>query len=780
MRKTEHLNHDWNFGVFEKDHLEGKKIDQLSQVQIPHNAIDIPYHHFDEKMTLGLFSYFKSFIAKPEWKSKRVNLIFEAVAHQCTVYLNQKEILTHKGGYIPFEVELKNIIWEQENRIHVVVDTHENPEIPPFGGVVDYLGYGGIYREVRLEITEQAYIKDVFVEQYGLNEATLHCQVSNNIGKIFFEIFDPTQKSVYQESISINESYIRHKIKLESIMKWDINHPYLYQLVTKYACDQEDELTTVFGFRHAEFKKDGFYLNGNPLKIRGLNRHQSYPYVGYAMPKSAQEEDADILKFQLGVNLVRTAHYPQSKHFLNRCDQIGLLVFEEIPGWQHIGNETWKEACLYNTKAMVLRDRNHPSIILWGVRINESADDHDLYRKTNQIARSLDPSRQTGGVRNIQYSEFLEDVYTYNDFSHTGNNKGLDDKKKVTKDVPYLVTEYNGHMFPTKRFDSEKHRVEHALRHLNVLNAMMDPHNGISGSIGWCMSDYNTHQEFGSGDKICHHGVLDMFRIPKYAAYAYMQEGLEEPFMEVTSTMNIGEYPGGNMEEVLVFTNLDSIKLYKNDEYIKTFYPNKTRYPHLKHSPIIIDDFVGERLKNNENMTHKDAEITKQIFKAITKHGNNLSFKYKLAMLKLMKKYKLTRDDGIKLFFKYFGGWGTSKVSFKVEGYRNNQCVKTIHKANNDTFIYVLESNDKPMIMHETYDVKRFVVRRLNQDQELIPFAFDSIKINTKGSIELIGPNEINLIGGAVGFYIKSKEKGHGIVEVMINGQTFKKEVDIL
>ena len=131
---------------------------------------------------------------------------------------------------------------------------------------------------------------------------------------------------------------------------WDLEHPELYEVKTELICDGKlmDERIDRIGFRRAEFKKDGFYLNGKKIKLRGLNRHQSYPYVGYAMPKSMQRLDADILKRELGVNAVRTSHYPQSHYFIERCDEIGLLVFTEIPGWQHIGDAAWKDqACAH-------------------------------------------------------------------------------------------------------------------------------------------------------------------------------------------------------------------------------------------------------------------------------------------------------------------------------------------------------------------------------------------------------------------------------------------------
>lgn len=287
---------------------------------------------------------------------------------------------------------------------------------------------------------------------------------------------------------------------MENIALWSIENPVLYEIKTQLLDRGEvlDEKTTVFGFRKAEFRKDGFYLNGKKVKIRGLNRHQSYPYVGYAMPKSMQYMDADILKKELSVNAVRTSHYPQSHYFLERCDELGLLVFTEMPGWQYIGDEEWKKQAIENVKDMVLQYRNHPSIILWGVRINESKDEDTFYERTNKAAAQLDPFRQRGGVRAHKKSSFLEDVYTYNDFSHDGRTKGCEPKRKVTRDCAraYLISEYNGHMYPAKSFDWEEHRVEHAIRHANVLNAVAG-----ETDIAGCGHDKKRKQFFYFGYK---------------------------------------------------------------------------------------------------------------------------------------------------------------------------------------------------------------------------------------------------------------------------------------
>ena len=150
------------------------------------------------------------------------------------------------------------------------------------------------------------------------------------------------------------------------------------------------------------FRADGFYLNGKKTFLRGLNRHQSYPYIGYAAPESLQRQDARILKNELHCNAVRTSHYPQSQYFLDECDRLGLLVFTELPGWQHIGDGAWKDRACAMLQEMLLQNRNHPSIILWGVRINESVDDDEFYTRTNKIAHALDPSRATSGVRYLE------------------------------------------------------------------------------------------------------------------------------------------------------------------------------------------------------------------------------------------------------------------------------------------------------------------------------------------------------------------------------------------
>ena len=139
-------------------------------------------------------------------------------------------------------------------------------------------------------------------------------------------------------------SYKLEMTSIKGIQLWDIEDPQLYEVeVSLELNDKRDVCSEQYGFRSAQFRTDGFFLNGKHISLVGLNRHQSWPYNGYAMPKRVQRKDAEIIKNEAGCNIVRTSHYPQSRHFLDACDELGLLVMEEIPGWQHIGDSQWKE-----------------------------------------------------------------------------------------------------------------------------------------------------------------------------------------------------------------------------------------------------------------------------------------------------------------------------------------------------------------------------------------------------------------------------------------------------
>ncbi|MEI9971594.1 MAG: glycoside hydrolase family 2 TIM barrel-domain containing protein [Ignavibacteriota bacterium] len=335
------------------------------------------------------------------------------------------------------------------------LDSTERADIPPFGNAIDYLTFGGIYRGVELRVVPKTHLSNVFAKPVRVmsndRAVAVRCYLDGPIDKpiaITAELRDG-DRVLKTTTANVSAPADHHDLTLEGlgdIQLWDLKHPKLYTVTVRL--DNGDAYSTRIGFREAHFSERGFYLNGEHIKLRGLNRHQTYPYVGGAMPARVQVADARVLRRELKCNIVRTSHYPQSPYFLDACDELGLVVLEEIPGWQTIGDRAWQDLAVDNVGRMIQRDWNHPSIVLWGVRINESPDDHDFYLRTNERAHSLDDSRPTGGIRNRYDSELLEDVFTMNDFGFP---------LRPPNHPAYLNTEFNGHMFSTKRFDSVDH-----------------------------------------------------------------------------------------------------------------------------------------------------------------------------------------------------------------------------------------------------------------------------------------------------------------------------------
>lgn len=695
-------------------------------VSLPHTAVELPFSYFDERSYQRAFTYSKTFAADPAWGDSEVVVHFEGAMANARVALNGTEIAAHKDGYTPFEARLTGRLNPGDNTLTVTIDGSENPEIPPFGAMIDYLTYAGIYRDVWLKVTPPVSIAGVKIETPDAlaetKTVTARVTLANPQGKAYAgnltaTIRDAAGKVITTTSAPAAETMNLRFENLAGLSLWDLATPILYTL--ELSLDNSDVLTTAFGFRTAEFTAGGFRLNGRPLKLRGLNRHQSFPYSGYALGRAAQERDAEILKHELHVNMVRTSHYPQSTWFLDHCDRIGLLVFEEIPGWQHIGGEAWKAESVENVRRMITRDWNHPSIVIWGVRINESRDDHDFYTQTNRVAHELDATRQTGGVRYITDSEMLEDVYTMNDFilgnEELGGNRPRTPLRPVAETtglstpVPYMITEFGGHMFPTKSFDQEQRQAEHVRRHLEVLNAAYgDP--GISGAIGWCAFDYNTHKDFGSGDRICHHGVMDMFREPKFAAYAYASqcEPEEEVILKPVTFWARGERNIGGVLPLIVLTNCDEVELKYGNYPAKRVGPDRENFPHLPHPPVVLD-----------RRHFSDAEL---------------------------------------------GLWGMEWLDATVTGYIGGKPAKTVRFVSDPVATTLEVVADAETI--GTTDAVRVMVRALDQAGNKLPFFSEPVEIAVTGAGRRLGPGLVPLRAGSTGFWVQAT--GSGAIDITV------------
>jgi beta-galactosidase len=405
------------------------------------------------------------------------------------------------------------------------------------------------------------------------------------------------------------------------------------------------------------------------------------------------------------------------------------------------------------------------------VRINESQDDDEFYKKTNAIAHQFDTSRQTGGVRYLKKSHMLEDVYTYNDFSYDGFGAGIEKKHKVIskKNVPYLVSEYNGHMYPTKAFDDEKHRLEHALRHAKVLDEILGE-DEVSGGFAWCMFDYNTHKDFGSGDKICYHGLMDMFRNPKLAAAVYRSQSNDGTILEVGTSMDIGEHPGGRQGKIYAFTNADSVRVYKNNEFIREFWPTSKEFPHLEHPPIIVEDMIGDRLMEVEGFSKRKAEQVKGLLRAFAEHGFRLPIKSKLMAAKLMVMNKLTFQDAYRLYSTYYSDWGSQARKYRFDAIKNGEVAVSVVKCPTDRPHLELDVSHMMLVEDTTYDVASIRIHAKGQQGNLLTYYQEPLELRSEGAIEIIGPRIISMKGGCTGTYVRSKKvSGEGKLTIISN-----------
>ncbi len=691
-RRTYDLNHKWQFSR--------KGSSNAVTVTLPHTNALLPWHSFDDRAYEFVSLYRRRFNAPKAWQNKRVFIDFDGAMTASKFTVNGHTMPEYKGGYTPFSFELTpHLKIGADNDIEVELDSTERPDIPPFGGNIDYLTFGGIYRDVRLRVVPSAFLENVYAKPVRAladdRSLLVRCYLNGAKpgARLSVELRSGNQ-IIKSQTIPVSNPEAEYQdvtlAQLGPIQLWDLNRPFLYQVHVQLnnADASQDEFSTRIGFREGKFTPAGFLLNGSHVKLRGLNRHQTYPYVGGAMPARVQRRDAEILKKGLKLNLVRTSHYPQSPAFLDACDEFGLLVLEEIPGWQHIGDKPWQDIAVGNVGEMIRRDWNHPSIVLWGVRINESRDNHDFYVRTNAAAHALDDARQTGGIRYLYDSELLEDVFTMNDFGFP---------LKQPNHPLYLNTEFSGHMFSTKRFDNVERVAEHVRRHARVHNQLAGD-DRYAGGIGWCAFDYNTHGNFGSGDRICYHGVSDIFRIPKPAAGVYRSQcdPSEEVVVEPGFYWSSGDKSeAGGVGRVPICSNCDHLKVYLDGKLHSELDPDRATYPNLKHPLFQVD----------------------------------------LSNLPL-------------------NPWG----DLKIEGYIKGKLAKTLTLSGKGIDADLKLEPDDLELNGDGRDATRVVLRVTDEFGNIRPFATGAVSLSISGPGEIIGENPFSLAGGGGAVWIRAKE----------------------
>jgi beta-galactosidase len=617
------FNRDWLFGGRYVRGAEQPGYDDrhFARVALPHTVTDLSWNDWDFEAWEHVWIYRKH-LDGAAVTGGRALLTFDGVMTNTVVVLNGKTVGSHLGGYLPLTVELTEHVRRGDNVLAVIVDARWL-DVPPDASAaspvtMDYLQPGGIYRDAAIRVVPEIYLADVFArpENVLTNACTVKVQATVNAAivpkggtvTVTAMLLDGTRPlataTTTHPITAAGTSTADLRIgDFGTVDYWSPDNPRLYTLKTTVAyAGRQHTHTSRIGFREAVFKPDGFYLNGGRYKIFGLNRHQMFPYLGMAAPARIQRRDAEILKYELNCNMVRCSHYPQSPHFLDACDELGIMVWEEPPGWQHMGNTTFKEGVLRDVRDMVIRDRNRPSVIVWATRLDETVNYPSLYARAREIAYQYDGSRQTAGAVSFHTkTSWAEDIFSYDDYHYVA---GMPQLFPPIAGTPYLISEAVGALHPTFRwFDPPELLARQAVAHALVHDqAQANPR--YAGLLAWAGFDYYS----GSGGSAAVEaknwhtlrtpGIVDTFRIPKPGAAIYRSQvdPAGTPVIVPAFFWDSAAGSGGPGRDCMFATNCDRLEIYVGGTHLTTAHPDRERFGHLAYPPVFADLSLEDRL----------------------------------------------------------------------------------------------------------------------------------------------------------------------------------------
>jgi len=615
------LNSDWLFGGQYQAGSESLYYDDsgFAQVTLPHTVTALSWRDWNPGTWEQIWIYRRHFTGGPLVSSRRpgnrIIVEFDGVMVNATVVINDQTVSTHQGGYLPFSAELTGHVTSGDNLLAVLVDANCLP-VPPMslgrGPItVDFFQPGGIYRDVRLRVLPQAFLSDVFALPADVltpqRRVDVACTIDSALlehaeGTLLVELFDGPQLIADQATpVSLDTPGISTMTLsltgLGQITLWSTANPKLYtvQATLAFPGVGSHVFSRRIGFRDASFQDDGFYLNGERLQLFGLNRHQLYPYAGMAMPARVQRADAEILKNELNCNMVRCSHYPQSPHFLDACDELGLLVWEEAPGWHNVNASLgWQDMVVQNVRDMVTRDRSRPSVIIWGTRLNETPDLPGLWSATKQAAAQLDGSRPSSGA--MFYHSVLgwsEDVFAYNDYHHDHEHvEAL--LRPPLPDLPYLITEAVGvdeakpHRFSW--IDPPTMLANQAILH-GEAQSLAHSQPAYSGMLAWAAFDYASPEGLDP-ELVKWAGVADLFRIPKLGAAIYQSQvdpAVRPVIVPVFFWDPTGIFPIP-APMAMIASNCERLEIFLDAKHITTGLPETGTSPYgdLPYPPFLV------------------------------------------------------------------------------------------------------------------------------------------------------------------------------------------------
>ena len=624
------INEDWKFSkVNESKDLENQihAVDfndsSWQTVSLPHTANIEPLIVNDQWQ--GICWYRKTITLPKSYSDKKIFLELEAAMNYSKMFINGIEVNEHQGGYLPVIVDISKYLKAgDENVIAIRLDNTDNLVTGPKPlKRLDFNMYGGLYRKANLFTKEKIYISNpvlanivagggVFITypKVSKDESVVHVKThlineykdSKSIelvqtifrnGKVVEETTSSNIKIEAEKGIELSK-----QITIVDAELWSPKHPNLYSLETKILQDGKtiDQQTTRFGIREFTFDdKHQLYINGEKTFLRGVNRHQEYPYIGYALSDNAQYRDAKKIK-DGGFDYIRLSHYPQSPAFMDACDELGLVVIDAIMGWQFYNDtEDFRNYCYKSATNLIRRDRNHPSVLAWEVSLNETKTMPVYFmEELHNITHAEYPGKNvySCGWKDDVYDIYLEarqhrilrphpykekpiTVSEYGDWEYYSKNAGLN-QDKMPNDLRTEMSSRQARGYGEERMMRQAYNVQEAHND----NLSLGRHYSDSY---WVMYDYNR----GYHDDIEKSGLMDLFRLPKFAYYFYQSQR----DIDVLKVVELATYwDDKSPTDVKVYSNADEVALYLNDALIGKQKPDTDKNAtHLNHPPFTFN-----------------------------------------------------------------------------------------------------------------------------------------------------------------------------------------------
>ena len=570
-------------------------------VDLPHTPrleVESPNLYFQ-----GICWYRKRIASNPDWKGKRVGLRFEAAMQVADVWVNGTHKLTHLGGYLPFTVDLTDgLLPAGNNVIAVRLDNRDNPNFPPGRPArnLDLSYFGGLYRNVNLIITDPLHITDplaancvasggVFISYPAVTQDSAIVRIKTHVAnehsrskrvRVKTVLVDSQGKEsgIAVETMEIGAGDAREfmqQIQVEKPRLWHMDHPELYQVRSQIWDGDRlaDEVVTRIGIRKLDFDhKRGFFINGEPLRLRGTNRHMGYPYLGNAASDNAQYRDAVKLK-EAGFHYLRLGHYPQSPAILDACDELGLLVIDATPGWQFFRDtDTFKSNVFQNIRDMIRRDRNHPCVMIFETGLNETyLSEDEFWRQCHSVAHEeFDGAAMFTGGDSYGKNDYTRPLW---DVPWTGWDDDSFSRPALYPMQKGIDREYGDYEFGGNESTS---RVRRGASERDLLIQAWNyqwSHNrnrGNEWSFGdssWVGIDY--FRGYAKLDPLGRCGALDIFRLPKFVYYFYASQRRPDVIHDSCASgpmVYIANYwtPRASSTKAVIYSNCDEVELSLN------------------------------------------------------------------------------------------------------------------------------------------------------------------------------------------------------------------------